>query len=255
VRKRFAMASVLCVVISATAVTAGHRQPAKPKRPDATALAFFAAARWTSLEDFLRQRRPPALAPSLRAQVVASLPRVGELQPTSAERRKLAALDAVFGLHDRDGVIEVKVIEVGHAAVALHARTVLLVSRRALVRLTPEELQAVTAHELAHEYSWDDYQAALSENAWERRQELELICDGFAVMTLRLLGVDPARLVSAVTKMTRDNERLGATATAGAYVSLEDRRRFIADVAGVVAATEWARAAAHQTASPELRRR
>jgi len=245
VRRRFPTVSAVCIVLVASAAAAGQNSRREPKRPDAKVLAFFATARWTSLEDFLRSRRPAPLSQELRAQVIASLPRDGELQPTSAERRKLAALDAVLDFHDRKGVIEVKVIEVGQAAVALHARTVLLVSRGALALLSPEELQAVAAHELAHEYSWEDYQAAIKENAWERRQELELTCDGFAVMTLRALGDDPTRLSSAVTKLTRYNERVGATATAAAYVSLEDRRWFIATVAGLVEAAERARAAAY----------
>jgi beta-lactamase regulating signal transducer with metallopeptidase domain len=156
----------------------------------------------------------------------------------------------VLDLHDRKGVIEVKVIEVGHAFVGLHARTVLLVSRGALARLTAEELQAVAAHELAHEYSGDDYQVAIRDNAWERRQEMELMCDGFTVMTLRVLRVDPARLMSAVTRLTRHNEEVGATATAGAYVPLADRRRFIGTVAGLIDATDRA-AGAPQTASDE----
>ncbi len=254
-RQRSATVSAVCVVLVASTAVAGQSARREPKRPDAKVLAFFATARWTSPEDFLRSRRPAPLSQELRAQVIASLPRDGELQPTSGERRKLAALDAVLGFHDRKGVIEVKVIEVGQAAVALHARTALLVSRAALALLSPEELQAVASHELAHEYSWDEYRAAIQGNAWEPRQEMELMCDGFAVMTLRVLGVDPDRLRSAVTKLTRYNERVGATATAGAYVSLQDRRRFIDAVSRLVDETERAQAAARQTASDEPLRR
>jgi hypothetical protein len=244
-RQPFPTVSAVCVVLIASAAAAGQSSRGEPKRPDAKVLAFFATARWTSVEDFLRSRRPAPLSQELRAQVIARLPRDGELQPTSAERRKLAALDAVLDFHDRKGIIEVKLIEVVHAAVALYARTVLLVSRDALALLTSEELQAVAAHELAHEYSWEDYQAAIKENAWERRQELELTCDGFAVMTLRALGVNPGRLTSAVTKLTRYNERVGAAGTTAAYVSLEDRRWFIETVAGLVEKAKQGRAAAY----------
>jgi hypothetical protein len=78
---------------------------------------------------------------------------------------------------------------------------------------------------------------------------MELMCDGFAVMALRLLGVDPDRLVSAVTKLTRYNERVHATATAGAYVALDERRRFIMAVAELIEAKEGTQEAGHQTAS------
>jgi hypothetical protein len=251
---RFPTVSAVGILFIASAAAAGQTSRREPKRPEAKVLAFFASAQWTSLEEFIRNRRPAPPSQELRARVMASLPRDGELRPTAAEQRKLAALDSVLAFHERKDVIAVKVIEVGQTAVALHGRTVLLVSRAALALFTPEELQAVAAHELAHEYSWDDYQAAIKENAWERRQEMELMCDGFAVMTLRVLGVDPGRLTSAVTKLTRYNERVGATATAGAYVSLEDRRRFIESVAGVVEAKERAHAA-HQTAADQLLRR
>jgi hypothetical protein len=46
-------------------------------------------------------------------------------------------------------------------------------------------------------------------------------------MTLSALGLHPSHLASAVAKMTRHNERLGATASADAYVSLGERLSFI----------------------------
>ena len=253
-RPRFWALLIMCVVLP-RAAAGEERNRREPKRPEARVLAFFFSARWTSIEEFFRSRRPAPVTPEVRAQLIAGLPRDGELHPTPAEQKKLAALEAVLALHERRGIIEVKLIEVGQACVALHARAVVLLSRDALALVSPEELQALAAHELAHEYFWDDYQAAIRENAWERRQEMELMCDGFAVMALRLLGVDPDRLLSAVTKLTRYNERVRATATAGAYVSLDERRRFIMAVAELIQAKEQTQEAGHQTASDELLRR
>ena len=216
---------MILTVLSALTATAGEKG-SRSGRPATRALAFFEADGAT-IPEFLAGHRPAPLSPALRAQVVASLPQKGELRPTAAERAKLAAIEPVLDLHGRKGTVEIKVIEVGQAFVGLHARTVLLLSRDALALLTPEELQAATAHELGHEYVWNEYQAAMAHASYPRMQELELVCDGIAVMSLRALDLDPARLIAAVTKMTRYNERRGATATARSYVPLDERRRFI----------------------------
>jgi hypothetical protein len=222
------------VVVVAPAVGGGKKHDPVTTR----AMAFFETAAVGHVDSFLRDRRPASLSPALRAQVLASLPRDGELTPSDAERAKFAALDPVFEFHDRKGLVQVKVIDVGHAFVGLHARTVLLLSRDALSLVTPDELQALAAHELGHEFFWDEYQKALASHEEASMRELELLCDGIAVMTLRALGRAPDGLVSAVTKMTRYNERLGATASGGSYVSLEARRDFIEGVATLLDRSE-----------------
>jgi hypothetical protein len=58
-------------------------------------------------------------------------------------------------------------------------------------------------------------------------QELELRCDGIAVLTLRRLGIDPERLVSAVQKTTHFNQHRRMVASAGDYISLGERVAFI----------------------------
>jgi Zn-dependent protease with chaperone function len=204
--------------------TAGG-QPRHPRDPVSRALAFFEASQGDG-EAFLRQLRPAPVSAAVRAAIVAALPHEGELEPTDRERAKIATLDAVFEFHERKGSIVVKVIDVGHAFVGLHARTVLLLSRDALSLVRPEELQALAAHELGHEFFWDEYQAARRDDP-VHLQELELRCDGVAVTTLRALGRGPEALVRAITKLTRYNERLDATASAASYVSLKDRKAFI----------------------------
>ena len=67
----------------------------------------------------------------------------------------------------------------------------------------------------------------------QKRQELELRCDGIAVLTLRRLGIDPEHLVSAVQKVTRFNQRRDAVATSASYVPLTERITFIRAIAGL----------------------
>jgi hypothetical protein len=215
------------MLLSGLPATAAEKERSRAYRPAEKALAFFETVGATSIPNFLGRLRPAPLSPAARAHILARLPPEGELQPTAAERAKLAALEPVLDFHGRNGTVEIKVIDVGHAFVGLHARTVLLLSRDALALVTPEELQALAGHELGHEYLWNEYQAAMASAAYPRMQELELVCDGIAVIALRALGLDPAHLVTAVTKMTRYNERLRATTTARSYVSLSERRRFI----------------------------
>jgi len=217
----------LVTTLSAVTGLAAEKHRSRVDGPAARALSFFENDSASLDPRFLGRLRPAPLSPALRAQVLTSLPADGELSPTRTEGAQLAALEPIFRLHDRSGMIAIKVIDVGHAFVGLHARTVLLLSRDALALVTPEELQALAAHELGHEYLWNDYQAAMASKAHARIQELELVCDGIAVMSLAALGVDPAHLGGAVSKMTRYNERRGATASADAYVSLGERLSFI----------------------------
>jgi hypothetical protein len=231
-------AMILAAVWVPVSATAGANKPRDPRHPVSMALAFF-EGNGDDAVALVRRLRPAAVSAAMRAAVVAALPPEGELQPTDDERVKIATLDAVFEFHERKGSLVIKVIDVGHAFVGLHARTVLLLSRDALSLVSAEELQALVAHELGHELFWDEYQAARIGNP-ARVQELELSCDGVAVTTLRALGQEPDALVRAVTKMTRYNERLGATANAALYVSLKDRMAFIETMAARLAAGQRA---------------
>ena len=74
-------------------------------------------------------------------------------------------------------------------------------------------------------------------------RELELRCDGVAVITLRHLGLDPHALVEAVRTMTRFNESVDAVASAGSYVSLKERIAFVETIDGLVTSREMAKAA------------
>jgi hypothetical protein len=202
-----------------------------------TALEFF-KSHSADFDGLLRRDRPPALTAQAKAAAIDLLPEQGELVPTARQATKLATIRSVLAFHDREHDLESRLISVGpQAAVGLYARAVLLFSNEAVDLLTAEELQAVTAHELGHEYVWDQYQAAQMRQDTAMLQVLELRCDGIALITLNRLGLDPKHLLSGASRMTGYNERTGATATAGNYVPLPERQRFIRAMTTLVVST------------------
>ena len=66
-------------------------------------------------------------------------------------------------LHGRDTDYLFKVVESPQARIAIHARFVVLITDTALRLLTPSQLQALVAHEIGHEYVWEEYEEACNE--------------------------------------------------------------------------------------------
>lgn len=178
---------------------------------------------------YLDASRPNAISIQEKPRVLESLPPDGEVTDLNAsQRRKLAALKPVLRSEARDGVYEVMVFSVPQAWTGLYSRAVLLVSLPALELLTAEELQALAAHEIGHEYHWAERQAAFARRDAKRLRELELAADAIAVHTLVRLGLRPAPLLSALEKMFWHNrERFGVAANEDLYPSLKERRQAI----------------------------
>jgi Zn-dependent protease with chaperone function len=173
--------------------------------------------------------RPAPVSDAERGRSLAMLPAEGDLRDlNTAQRRKVAAVWRVIALHQREAVYVIKVIAVPQAAVALHDRAVLLVSQPALDLLDAEELQALVAHEVGHEYFWGEYFQGRRDNSQSSLHRLELLCDGIAVITLQRVGLNPERLTAALEKIVRYNRnRFGVAVTEGNYPALSERRRFV----------------------------
>lgn len=106
-----------------------------------------------------------------------------------------------------------KVIDVGHAFIGLHASSVLLASRDALSLVSSDEFAALVAHEIGHDYMWQEYRSAMNRKDCKKMQDL----------------------VSAIRKVTRFNQLRDTVASSARYVSLKERVRFIR----TIAALEW----------------
>jgi hypothetical protein len=199
----------------------------QPTSPADRAFGFIAALRTTTVASALESLRPTPISPDEKRRARSRLPPEGELQPTHDEAAKLANLQPVLIYHKRQDVFEAKVIDLPQAGIVLHARSILLISRPALRLLSATELQAAVAHEAGHEYFWTEFERLRDGRDARARQELELRCDAIAVLTLLELGLDPAHLTSAIRKVTRFNEMLGATIKPGDYPTATERGQFI----------------------------
>jgi len=223
-RQRLAAVTVCFVVMAGPASSA--RGPSKLSA-SAVVLGFFEGHADQTIDGFLAHIRPEPLTAAAQAQVRAMLPTHGNLRPSPTEGAKIAAAERMLDYNAPNGVITIQVIDLDHAFVGLYFRTVILVSRQALASVNREEFAALVAHELGHDYDWNDYWAAMQVHDHPRMQQLELRADAIAVLILRRLGIAPDRLVTAVEKVTRHNERIGALATAEDYVPLKERLAFI----------------------------
>jgi hypothetical protein len=199
-------------------------------------LEFFEGHSDVSIDGFLGRLRPPPIDAVEHDRIVAALPPHGAIRPDAHDLAKMSLADDLLAYHGRRGLISFTIIDVAPVFVGLHARAVILVSAHALALVNTEEFAALVAHEIGHEYVWFDYEYAKQHHDQARIRELELRCDGIAVLTLRRLGLDPERLVSAVEKLTWYNQARGLDADRKDYVSREDRRMFIRAVAKL----QWA---------------
>ena len=188
---------------------------------------------------FLETARPVPVSAEEKARVLNTLPLEGEVTDVGGTAlRKLATLTKVLRAAERESVYEIKVIDVPQAALGLHARAVILISEAALTLLDADELQALVAHEVGHEYVWTERDRSFKVADRRGLKDLELMCDAIAIVTLHGLGMDVSRLMSGVQKISRFNrERFGTAMNETDYPTVAQRRAF----AGAVAA--WTSAA------------
>jgi hypothetical protein len=192
-------------------------------------LASDPAAFIQLLDDF----RPSPVTSETKQMVLKSLPLELKSRAVNArDRAKLEGLSPVLRAVQRDGVYEIRVIESPSATIAIDGRAVLLISERALGVLDADQLRAAVAHEAAHEYVWEDWQRADKRDDWKRLRELELVCDGIAVVILQQLGLEVSSLIRSFEKLTSLNLLwLGAPPSPSRYPTLAERREFARKVA------------------------
>jgi hypothetical protein len=189
--------------------------------------------------DWLETHRPESVSRRQKALILEALPSDGEITNLDdGGRQKLAAIKQLLQATDRESVYEVKVTDVAYARIVVFERSIILISKSAFMLLDAEELEALAAHEIGHEYFIADYESALRTGDHRRLKDLELLCDAIAIVTAYRLGMNPARLLGAVEKITRYNQKLFPTRIDSTnYPTIAERRSFARKV------TAWLQAA------------
>lgn len=180
------------------------------------------------LLDLAALARPPAVSEEQKRLALSRLPSDGEVTDLSQESiKKLRGMSAVLRHAHRESTYVLKVVDVPQAAIGNYFRSAILISRSALSLLARDELEAVVAHEVGHEYVWAEYDGAVNRSDRKRVRELELVCDGIAVLMLRSAGLDETALIRALEKIIRFNTRFGTAVNERAYPSLHERRKLV----------------------------
>ena len=232
----FKMTAIIFLALTNTSLAQTSKTSALLGSARTAALAYFENVHNQSFDNYLKSIRPGRLSPELKARVLAMLRKEDVVSPSAEALAKLVALEPVLKYHDRNSVIDPKVIRVGQAVVMFLAGAAVLISQEALDMLTADELQAVVAHELGHEYFWNEYEQARQNKQYDKLQELELRCDGMALITMRKLGLDPSHFISAITKLTKSHK--GKLISGEFYTSLDERIRFIREMVEMVKSRE-----------------
>ena len=192
------------------------------------------------LVELLEAARPAPVSMENMSAILRTLPAEGEVSKLEAPaQQKVYAVRQLLTATQRDW-FEIKVIDLPQAGMALHARAVVLIPVPTIALLSAAELKAMVAHEIGHEYVWNEWNRAHQHADQQRLKELELVCDAIAAVTLRQLGMDPSTVIDAIEKVTRFNrQRFGAPTNEENYPSLAQRRAFARDTQRWLRDSSW----------------
>src|SRR5262245_22335648 len=165
------------------------------------ALARFGDLSPTAIRECLRRTRLPAYLPG--SYLVNKIIEAQHLRFAKSKRvyQLKGTLQPLLNYHER-GKMPFVVLRSEQPKAYLVERTAIIITTRMMVIANDEEIRGIIAHELAHEYVWDERVKAMKEKDKKLMRELELFCDAVAAFTLKEIGDDPesyGRIVERIT--------------------------------------------------------
>ena len=163
-----------------------------------------------ALRERLKQMRQPAYLPgSFLVNRILEAQHLPIADGKVVDRLK-AALQPVLEYHGRSQM-PIFVLRSEQPKAYLAERAVIIVTTRLMVIANDEEIRGIVAHELAHEYVWEDSLKAMKEKDWKLRRECELFCDAVAAFTRKEIGDNPASYGSIIERLTIIGINAGST--------------------------------------------
>ena len=154
-----------------------------------------------AIRERLKQMRQPAYLPGpALVNKIVELQRLPIAESKRVDRLK-AALQSVLDYHER-GKMPIYVLRSELPKAYLVERAAIIITTRMMVIASDEEIRGIIAHELAHEYVWDERIKAMKEKDRKLMRECELFCDAVAAFTLKEIGDDPASYGRILERLT-----------------------------------------------------
>lgn len=206
--KQITFAAFLALGVSTVAVRQSPQPTVATGRTDSGSLTTDterALARLGDLSLVLRrlaEMRPPAYQPG--PVLINEIIKRQQLPVCSSDRveRLKAALQPVLAYHERDGKMPIIVLLSEQPKAFVAARAAIIITSKLMLITSDAEIRGIVAHELAHEYLWDEREQAIKAKDERLLREIELFCDVVAAMTLKEIGDDPADYGMALKRMT-----------------------------------------------------
>ena len=178
------------------------------------------------------------LGPEFRRRAIQALPasiRDDRITEGKLLRRVERVIKPVLQLHRRNDNVELFLYHDNNLKGILWMGCVLVISDSLAAPLYDEELMGIVAHEMAHSYFMDEMCAAQRTKDHLAMRVIELKCDAVAILSLKLLGVDPthhARGVRRVMNLSRSGDfldikyQVGSKSELKTHPSIVERAQF-----------------------------
>ena len=169
-------------------------------------LSRLFAAPLTALDRAFRAEALNALPGELRKQRVAHGPVL---------RRVEINFQRILGLHERPqfAAVEIFVVRDQGVQARLWRGCALVLSADLVSALSDAELSGVIAHELGHSYFMDEMATAQQTRDARTMKVVELKCDAVAILSLKLLGDNPAMYLNGLRKLQTMSYRKNGNAS------------------------------------------
>jgi Zn-dependent protease with chaperone function len=222
--------SVFTLILSlGIAVTVAAESPARDIID--VALEDIGAGRAEEVRSRILNTPLTVLGPEFRARAVEALPeqvRGHRITHGNLLRRVQRVMGPVLRLHGREGDIEVVLFRNRIPQAMLWRGCVMLLSDGLAEPLPDAELAGIVAHEISHPYFMDEMVGAQRAKDETRMRVVELKCDASAVLTVKLLGLDPASYLKGIKRMKEITRRMSLSGgLEQTHPQMHERAQFI----------------------------